>query len=394
MREVESLVDKGPPDAGRVLVVDDDPLVLALASRTLATAGFQIETAANGRLALEILDHGSFDAIVSDISMPVLGGIELLSAVRARDLDVPVLLMTAYPALDTAIGAVEYGAMGYLQKPFDPGTLESKVSRAVRLHRLARLKREAVALVSDERMQFADRSALEASFANALATLWMAFQPIVSWPRQRTVAFEALMRTNEPKLPHPIAVINAAERLGRFEDLGRAVRARIASHMSDVPAEAVYVNLHPRDLLDDQLYSKEAPLSRHASRIVLELTERASLDDIGSCDDRVARLRRMGYRLAIDDLGAGYAGLSSFTQIEPDVVKFDMSLVRDIEASPLKRRLVRSMTALFTEMDIDVVAEGVETEAERNTLISVGCELLQGYLFARPAVGFPDARLS
>jgi EAL domain-containing protein (putative c-di-GMP-specific phosphodiesterase class I) len=108
----------------------------------------------------------------------------------------------------------------------------------------------------------------------------------------------------------------------------------------------------------------------------------------------VARLRRMGYRLAIDDLGAGYAGLTSFTQIEPDVVKFDMSLVRDIEASPLKRRLVRSMTALFTEMDIDVVAEGVETAAERNTLISVGCELLQGYLFAKPAMGFPEARLS
>src|SRR5688572_12490153 len=113
-------VEAGAVDAGRVLIVDDDSLVLAIASRTLNKAGFQTETAADGRIALDILEKRSFDAIVSDISMPVLGGLELLTAIRARDLDVPVMLMTAYPALDTAIGALEYGAIGYLQKPFDP----------------------------------------------------------------------------------------------------------------------------------------------------------------------------------------------------------------------------------------------------------------------------------
>ena len=102
--------------------------------------------------------------------------------------------------------------------------------------------------------------------------------------------------------------------------------------------------------------------------------------------------RRLDSEIAIDDLGAGYAGLSSFTQLEPDVAKLDMSLVRGIDTDTRRRSIVRSMKQLCSELGILVVAEGVETVAERDTLDDLGCDLLQGYLFAKPCRGFEAAK--
>ena len=126
--------------------------------------------------------------------------------------------------------------------------------------------------------------------------------------------------------------------------------------------------------------------------MVLEITERAALDRIHELQSRVTRLRALGYRIAIDDLGAGYAGLTSFAQLEPEVVKVDMSLMRGIDSSPMKQKLVRSIVALCTELGIQLVAEGIETPAERDALISLGGDLCQGYLFARPGPRLPRSR--
>ena len=96
----------------------------------------------------------------------------------------------------------------------------------------------------------------------------------------------------------------------------------------------------------------------------------------------------MGFRIAVDDLGAGYAGLTSFAVLDPDIVKVDMNLVRGIESSAVKRRLVSSVVSLCREMEMMLVAEGVETAAERDVLSDLGCDLFQGFLFARPASAF------
>jgi EAL domain-containing protein (putative c-di-GMP-specific phosphodiesterase class I) len=91
----------------------------------------------------------------------------------------------------------------------------------------------------------------------------------------------------------------------------------------------------------------------------------------------------------VDDLGAGYSGLSSFSQVEPDIVKLDMSLIRGVDASLAKSSLVKAMISLCSdELGVRVVCEGVETTAERDTLQRIGGDLLQGYLFAKPGSGF------
>ena len=109
----------------------------------------------------------------------------------------------------------------------------------------------------------------------------------------------------------------------------------------------LFINLHAMELDDDSLISAAAPLSRHAARVVLEVTERAPLEKIRDVTARVAQLRALGYRIAVDDLGAGYAGLTSFAHLEPEVVKVDMSLdprhrslADEAEAAAIDRRPV------------------------------------------------------
>ncbi len=373
-----------PSDDLRLLLVDDDPAILRSYGRALGHLGAKVEIATNGKEAVERLKGGTFDVVVSDVMMPEMTGIDLLKAARAQQLDVPIVLMTCDPSLDSAVPAVEYGAFRYLSKPVGMAELWETVNRDVRLHKMARLKREALTLpIAD---LHGDRSA---PFTSGLELMWMAFQPIVKWSERKVFGHEALLRSDEPSMKNPAHMLDAAEKLGRLHELGRAVRARVTEAASEAPeGNDVFVNLHSADLNDDDLYSVDSPLSTIASRVVLEITERASLDAVKDVASRVARLKALGFRIAIDDLGAGYAGLTSFTQLEPEIVKLDMSLVRNVDTCTRRQSIVRSMTKLCGELGMLVVAEGVETPTERDMLVELGCDLLQGYLFARPQRGF------
>ena len=382
--------DETPSVRARVLIVDDDDTLVRSYARTLAAEGYDVDTRYDGEAAVEAIRRCAYDVVLSDIDMPRLGGLDLLERIRTHDMDVPVVLITGSPTLETAIAAIEYGALRYLPKPVDPERLRSVTADAVSLHRIARAKRQALDLVGGEVRLAGDRADLVASFGRTLASLWIAYQPIISWSRRDIFGYEALLRSREPSLPHPGAILEAAERLERLHELGRVIRARAAEPAVQLPESALlFVNLHTQDLLDDDLYDASRPLARIAHRVVLEITERASLHSVHDVLGRIGRLRSMGFRIAIDDLGAGYAGLTSFAQLEPEVVKLDMSLVRDVHEQPTKQTLVRTMIAMCSELGMKVVAEGIETPAERATIVELGCDLLQGFLFARPEVAFP-----
>jgi EAL domain-containing protein (putative c-di-GMP-specific phosphodiesterase class I) len=261
-----------------------------------------------------------------------------------------------------------------MQKPVSAEQLWDTVSYAAKLHKLAQLKRQALERPGREGARLGERAALEVRFTWGLAGLWMAFQPIVSWRQRAVFGFEALLRSEEPLMKNPADMLDAAERLGRLRELGRAVRASVANAAPGAPAGAkLFVNLHSADLNDEELYSPHAPLSRIAPRVVLEVTERASLYDVRDVAACVGRLQNLGFQIAIDDLGAGYAGLTSFTKLAPNVAKLDMSLVRGVDADPRLQSIVRSMKTLCDELGVRVVAEGVETAAERDTLAELGC---------------------
>jgi EAL domain-containing protein (putative c-di-GMP-specific phosphodiesterase class I) len=355
----------------------------------LSAVGYVVTSASDGQEAIALIESTGFDVIVSDVGMPNMDGLTLLREIRGRDLDVPVVFLTGSPALETAMEAMEHGAFRYLVKPVDEKKLKDVVERAVRFHRLARVRREAA--VEFPGKLLGDRAGLESRYASAVDKLWMAMQPILSWRNRTVYAYESLLRTDEPTLRSPIDFIETAERLGRTAELGRTIRRRIAEQMAEAPASVtMFVNLHPSDLVDEELCSGDGVLAPFASRVILEVTERAALEQVPGLGAGIKRLRGLGYRLALDDLGAGYAGLSSFALLEPEIVKVDMSLVRGIHASPMKQKLFSSFATLCVDLGTEIIAEGVEVAEERDCLSRLGGDLYQGYLFARPGRGFPE----
>jgi EAL domain-containing protein (putative c-di-GMP-specific phosphodiesterase class I)/ActR/RegA family two-component response regulator len=375
----------------RILLVDDDAAVRRVTQRCLERAGYQVAACSSGADALSTLALEAFDAMVSDVQMPGMTGVKLLRAIREYDLDLPVVFLTGNPDVHSAADAVEYGAFRYLIKPVPLADLTAVVERAVNVGKLARSRRQYAEGVASGSFRIGDRAGVDAALDRALASLWMAFQPIVRATDSTVVAYEALMRAEEPLLPHPGAVLEAAERAGRTHDVGQSVR-----HNVSVAAKAaqsnwlLFVNLHPQDLLDPTLYLPDSPLASLATRVVLEVTERVSLDNVHKVREKIAALRALGFQIALDDLGAGYAGLTSFTLLEPEFVKLDMSLVRDVHENPIKQKIIRAMVLLCRDMGKQIIAEGVESVGERDQLIELGCDLLQGYFFAKPGRPFPS----
>ena len=373
----------------RVLIADDDEALRKVLGRVLRKAELDCVLVESGTRAIAELQASAFDVVVSDVQMPDGGGLDLLRAVRRIDLDVPVILMTGQPDVDGAAAAVEYGAFRYLTKPVDNTAFVHAVEHAARAHALARLRREA-SRVTGAHAVATDRAGLEVRFEQALEGLWMAFQPIVHATSGAPFGVEALMRTSEPSIPTPPALLDVATELGRLPVVGRKVRALASAGLHRRTDDLVlFVNLHPDDLRDVDLVDLAAPLTGLASRVVLEITERASLDTSKEVTDRIARLRELGFRLAVDDIGAGYSGLTTFTQLRPEVVKIDMSLVRDVHLSALKQRTIGALCRLCHEVGTLVVGEGVETIEERDMLVSLGCDLLQGYLIGKPRRELP-----
>lgn len=373
-----------------VLLVDDDALVARAYERMLRNAGYDVLVCHDAAEAVGLFNGHAFDVIVSDVKMPRMDGLDLLRAIRELDQQIPVILMTGSPELRSATEGIEYGALRYLIKPVNPDQLEDAVARAVRLHQMERVRRAALDEFRAAGLKSGERAGTESGFSRGLNGLWMAYQPIVSWAGRSIYAFEALVRTEEVTMRNPVDFFAAAEALDKVHQLGRTIRAHVAQTIPHMPPAAlVFVNVHPSDLQDPSLFDRTSPLSAFASRVVLEITERAALDEIPDLMASMALLRTMGYRIAVDDLGAGYAGLTSFAQLEPEVVKVDMSIVRGIDHSSTKQKLMGSIINLCNDLNIKLIAEGIETAGERDTIATLGGDLCQGYLFARPARPLP-----
>ena len=374
-------------DGAAILVVDDDDTIRSALHRGLAAPGVQVTVASNGLSALAELEAHSFDVLVSDIQMPGMNGIKLLHAVREHDLDLPVILMTSSPDLKTAAAAVEYGAFQYLIKPIQIERLRVVVERAINVGRAARLKREYVQEFGSTSFYVGDRAAIESTLDRALRSLWVAYQPIVRARDGILLGYEALLRTEEPLMVHPAAVLKAAEKVSRVHEVGRAVRAAVASHADRMPDRSalLFLNLHPEDLMDPALYLAATPLAGIASRVVFELTDRATLEQVSELRRRVERLRALGFRFAIDDLGAEPGDSGTVQQLEPEFVKLDVSVVRGVDRDPVKMKLVHSMIRACHDLGNAVIAEGVEGAGQRDALVDAGCDFLQGYFIGRPS---------
>lgn len=372
-------------DRPRVLAVDDDADTLLFFTACLEGAGLDAATAESGERALELLDGGGFDAVVTDVQMPGgMNGTELLLRVRERDPDLPVVLVTGAPAEDLPRGTMELAPGGLLLKPVDVDRLVRAVFRAVRFCRLARVARR------QERLDAAPRKAPAATLAEApalqraLASLYLAWQPIVSSADGTVRGQEAFVRTLEPTLEAPVSFFAAARELGRVVDLGRAVRRAAATESASFAGQLAWVNVDVAELFDDKLADAASPLAPIARSVVLEVSQEAVLGAPEGVVTRLRELRRLGFRIAVDDFGSVDVDLGGLARLEPDVVKLDLPLIRGLDTDEALQRQLRWLVKALHVEGVEVVAEGVETPGERYAAVDFGVDFLQGFLFGRP----------
>jgi EAL domain-containing protein (putative c-di-GMP-specific phosphodiesterase class I) len=368
------------PKESTILVVEDDPAVAQTIVRILSTE-WNTSSARNGREALEAFQAGDFDVLVTDLQMPGMGGLALLERVRQLSEDLPVILMTGNPSIETAIEAVELRAFKYLSKPFAANDLKAVVRDAVRHARMARIRREALEVASQPDPRNVDQHWAE--LEKARNSLWIAYQPIVD--RALTVVgYEGLLRWRVGSFEGPVELLSIAQHLGLDEELGRQIRHLAPKPFATRPDLRLFLNVDAHQIGRPYLETRDDALAGMADRTVLELTEHNSLKGIGGLESTVLELKSIGYGLAVDDLGAGYSGLSSFAQIGPNYVKLDRNLVSGVARQPDRQRVINGINRLCHELDIRVIAEGVEERQDLEMLLDLGCDFLQGYLIGRP----------
>jgi diguanylate cyclase (GGDEF)-like protein len=215
-----------------------------------------------------------------------------------------------------------------------------------------------------------------------------AYQPIVG-ADGALFAYEGLVRPTDPAFANPLTLFALAARAGKITPLGRVLRERCVAPMPELPPPTLlFINLHPTELHDTELAAGEASLLPWADRIVFEVTEAAEISDYDRTRQVIDRLRGHGFRIALDDVGSGYSGLNCLALLGPDFVKIDMAMVRGIATNPRSARLIRHLLEFARGEGMPVIAEGVETAAERDAVLELGVPYLQGYLFGRPQPPF------
>jgi PAS domain S-box-containing protein len=222
--------------------------------------------------------------------------------------------------------------------------------------------------------------------------LVMAFQPIVDIVTGCPIGVEALSRFPSRPNVTPDVVFAEASNAGLGLDLELLAVRRALSEASLLdPALYVAVNVSPAVLANPALADALRSSGIDLHRIVLEITEHASIGDYSVLERPRARLRELGVRLAIDDAGAGYASLRHIVTLAPDIIKIDRTLVADIDTDRARRALFMAVVMFAREIGaITLVAEGVETNEELFVLRSLGVDAAQGYLLGRPTTSTSD----
>ena len=209
-------------------------------------------------------------------------------------------------------------------------------------------------------------------------------QPIIDLTEGTTVGYEALARFDDPDGRGPDWWFAEAHDLGLGADLELVAVRRALELMSSLPSGCyLSINLSPAALELDALTDELRRID--LSDVVLEITEHASVSDYGRLNESLGSLRERGARIAIDDVGAGFANMRHVTELRPSILKLDRSLVSEFYVTDERMALVSSFVGFARSASYTIVAEGVETAEELAALSSLGVTHGQGYLFARPA---------
>ena len=226
------------------------------------------------------------------------------------------------------------------------------------------------------------------------------FQPIYDFKKGTVLAWEALSRgPRGSEFESPALLFDFAEQTGQLFVLEQTCRAKAIETVGTLaPGQSLFLNIHPRAVVDPTFApGRTLELIRayglEPENIVFEITERHSIKDFSSFHKTLDHYRSQGFKVAVDDAGTGYSGLSTIAALQPDYIKVDMSLVRDIDKDPVRRALMETMVTLAGRIGSEIIAEGIETKGEAGALIEVGVHYGQGYFLSRPHFPKPETHL-
>lgn len=226
-----------------------------------------------------------------------------------------------------------------------------------------------------------DETALDFDFT-------MAFQPIIDFQNKKIFAQEALVRGLNGESAGEIIAQANSENLYKFDQMCRVKAVRLASKLNiksflsiNFLPNAVY---RPENCLRTTIKAA-SEYNFPLEKIIFEITEVEKVKDNSHLKAIVTEYQRQGFKTAIDDFGAGYSGLNLLSVFQPDFLKLDMELTRDIDANPIKQTIVKGIVQVANDLGIALIAEGIETKNELDALRNFGINLFQGYYFARPA---------
>ncbi len=381
------------PTTLRILIADDDQRIRRVVSDVVATLGGMVVVAAVGTAeeAIAAAERDHPDVAILDVRMPG-GGAHAARTILERAPATRIVALSAHDDREAVVSMLRAGALGYVVKGSPIEEIGEAILRAARGH--ASLSGEVAMSVAGElREQFEtrERSATqerekvqEVRRALAPGAIEPVYQVIVDLESGKPVGYEALSRFAVEPQRGPDAWFLAAQDVGLLEELEfTAIRAAIrgAAHL---PRHAyLSLNLSPTSILSERLAS--ALLAMPGERLVLEVTEHAAVPDYEEIREALAPIRRRGTRLAVDDAGAGFASLRHILQLEPDIIKIDISITRDIDTSRPRRAMGAALVSFSRELGMSLVAEGIETQAELDRLRGLGVAHGQGYFLGRPS---------
>ncbi|WP_419816864.1 EAL domain-containing protein [Glacieibacterium sp.] len=221
----------------------------------------------------------------------------------------------------------------------------------------------------------------------------MAFQPIVDVIEGRPFAYEALVRGSKGEGAQSVLAQVSNENRYAFDQQCRvkAIEMAVSVGLIDTGAR-LSINFLPNAVYSPlaciQLTLKTASAVRFPTdRLIFEFTENESMSDPIHVANIIAAYQKMGFGTALDDFGAGHAGLNLLARFQPDMIKLDMELVRGLDGSLPRRVIIDAIVKMCTALDVTVIAEGVETAGELEALRSIGVRYIQGFYFAKPSFG-------
>ncbi len=381
----------------RILIIDDEPANVMLLERILGRMGYtNLTTTTDAREAPGLFADVAPDLVLLDLHMPHLDGFAVMQAlapVIGPDDFVPMVVLTADSSAAVRERALAAGASDFLTKPFDTTEVLLRIhnllhtrSLQARLHQHNRALQAQVREHEDaERRQAMEKLVRRRRIEQVLeGRLWTTvFQPIVDVATGRVVGTEALARFSGEPYRSPDAWFAEAAAVGLGRELELAAVQTALEQLAELQ-DAVYLSLNASA---DTVTSPALHELLHGvavDRLVLELTEHARVDDYASLNAAIAPLRERGVRVAVDDAGAGFASLNHILRLEPDIIKLDGVFTHGIDRDPARRALASSLVTFGREIDACILAEGVETAAEFETVRSLDVGYAQGYYLARP----------